>query len=463
MAQPTDLEIAFSALTTKKRRYDKLWAYYDGDQPLIYNSERLREIFSGLNAKFTENWCAVVVDSTLDRIEMQVPRAIGNAEADARLRDLWEQTSIVDDEFSIHEDVCVTGESFVIAWPNAETGEIEAFHNNARLVHAEYELDNPKKMRFAAKWWTDAENRVRLTLYYPDRLEYYIAKKPSIDVEISSAKMFEPYGEAEGDPIVTNPFGRIPVFHFRSNQRKPKSQISNVLEIQDAINKLLSDMMVAAEFGAFPQRFVISQAGIDELRNNPNEIWDLPAAIEGGQGTSAGQFSATDLGNYLQSINKLSADIGVITRTPRHYFFLQTGDPSGDALITMEAPLQRKVSRLLATLRPTWRDLAQFMLELDGVTISSREISIEFDPFQTIQPMTQVMVIKTGKEAGIPLRNMLKEYGWTEEDIQQMEADALAEQKFNQQLAAANNEFIAQQQKLYPPPPELVKGAIGAK
>lgn len=451
MTQPaTDLEIAFSALSNKKKRYDKLWQYYDGDQPLIYNSERLREIFSGLNAKFTENWCSVVIDSTLDRIEMQVPRVTTDQGADGVLRDLWESTGIVDDEYSIHEDVCVTGESFVICWPSEDGSTVEAFHNNARLVHAEYELDNPKKMRFAAKWWTDRENKVRLTMYYDDRLEYYIAKRPAIDTEISSAKMFEPYGEDEGEPVAENPFGRIPVFHFRSNQRKVKSQIGNILEVQDAINKLLSDMMVAAEFGAFPQRFVISQAGIDELRNNPNEIWDLPAALENGQGTSAGQFSATDLGNYLQAINKLSADIGVITRTPRHYFFLQTGDPSGDALITMEAPLQRKVSRLLATLRPTWRDLAQFMLELSGVNVTSQNIQVEFDPFQTIQPMTQAMVRKEALATGIPLKNSLRSEGWTDGDLAQLDQDRMEDLVFNQGMQAQVNAFQEQQYQQHP-------------
>ena len=80
------------------------------------------------------------------------------------------------------------------------------------------------------------------------------------------------------EPVAPNEYGLIPMFHFRSSRRGPKSQLANVIEPQDMINKLLSDMMVAAEFGAFPQRYVISQAGIVNLQNNPNAIWDLVAA-----------------------------------------------------------------------------------------------------------------------------------------------------------------------------------------
>lgn len=446
----TDLERAFSALSQKKRLYDKYWRYYDGDQPLVYNSERLREIFSGLDARFTQNWAAVVVDSILDRLEMQVPHVGENDKADATLQELWQQTGMEEDGFNIHEDICVTGEAFVIAWINPETDEVEAFHNDARLIHVEYEMENPKKIRFAAKWWNDENGNVRMTLYYADRLEYYFSRK-SLTNEMTTAKSFVPFVDGDQPSSVVNPFGRVPVFHFRSNTRKVKSQLTNVLEIQDAINKLLADMMVAAEFGAFPQRYIISQTGIDELRNNPNEIWDLPAAMEGGQGTSAGQFGATDLSNYLNAIGSLSTYIGISTRTPRHYFFLQGGDPSGDALVTMEAPLQRKVSRLVASLRPTWRALAAFILELNGIKgIDAGKINVEYDPFQTIQPGTQAQIRKVSKDTGIPLRTLLRDEGWTEADLEQMYQDMIIELEKQQEMAAKANSFQVEQQAQIP-------------
>lgn len=445
MAVTADVGLAFRALSFKKKLYDKFWRYYDGDQPLVYNSERLREIFSGLDARFTQNWCAVVVDSVLDRLEMQVPHVGENEAADDALRDLWQSTGMEEDGFNIHEDVCVTGEAFVVAWTNPETGEVEAFHNDARLIHVEYDLENPKKIRFAAKWWNDTDGGVRMTLYYDDRLEYYISRKMQL-AEMVNEKSFVPYDGEGGASTVPNPFGRVPVFHFRSNTRKTKSQLTNVLEVQDAINKLLSDMMVAAEFGAFPQRYIISQTGIDELRNNPNEIWDLPAAMESGQGTSAGQFGATDLGNYLNAIGALSTYIGISTRTPRHYFFLQGGDPSGDALVTMEAPLQRKVSRLVASLRPAWRALAAFMLELKGVrNIKPQMVNVEYDPFQTIQPGTQAQIRKVSKDTGIPLITLLRDEGWTEADIEQMYQDMSDELDQQQKIAAKVAAFQREQ------------------
>ena len=82
---PTDLQIAVSALTAKKPRYDMLWRYYDSEHPLVYSSAKLKEIFHGLDARFVENWCAVVVDSVLDRMELRELAVADDEEASAAI------------------------------------------------------------------------------------------------------------------------------------------------------------------------------------------------------------------------------------------------------------------------------------------------------------------------------------------------------------------------------------------
>lgn len=424
MAVPTDLQRAVTALAAKKAYHDMLWRYFDGDQPLVYSSEKLREIFSGLNARFTENWCGVVVNSVLDRMVLRSLSVSNDDAASDAVQMVREESGLVDDEYQIHEDLCVTGEAFVIVWPNEETGIIEAFQNDSRLCHAEYDGANPRAMRFGAKWWPTDTGGVRLTLYYPDRFEYYVTGKSFKAGETPDAKAFEPYGD---DPVMPNPYGQIPMFHFRSNRRRPKSQLAGVIEVQDMVNKLVADMMVAAEFGAFRQRYVISQAGIANLQNNPNAIWDLVASDKDSQPTTVGEFQPTELSNYLDAINKLSADIGIISRTPRHYFYAQGGDPSGEALIAMEAPLNRKVTQLQATLQPTWRDLYSFLLMLRSLAIASRDIWAQYEPAETTQPKTAAEIRELNVRAGMPLTTVLRDEGWTDEELMQMQEDAQAE------------------------------------
>ena len=418
----TDLQVAVTALTAKKPRYDLYYRYYDGQQPLIYSSEKLREIFSGLNARFTENWCGVVVDSVLDRMELRDLTVPNDDATTQMLRTLHEQSGLVDDEYSIHEDVAILGEAFVLAWPDND-GTIQAYHNDARLCHAEYQADNPRRLAWSAKWWP-ADEGVRLTMYYSDHFEYYVTKRGYKAGETPDAKAFEPYGD---EPVAPNDYGMIPMFHFRSNRRKPKSQLESVLPIQDMVNKLISDCLVAAEFGAFPQRYVISQAGIVNLQNNPNAIWDLVASDKDAQPTTAGQFPATDLNNYLVAINRFTQTIGIISATPRHYFYSQGGDPSGEALIAMEAPLNHKVEHLQGALEPTWRDLAAFLLLLAGTSVPSQSIWANYEEPETVQPKTTAEIRELSVRAGLALNTVLRDEGWTEEDIAQSDADIQAE------------------------------------
>ena len=420
---PTDLQIAVSALTAKKPRYDMLWRYYDSEHPLVYSSAKLKEIFHGLDARFVENWCAVVVDSVLDRMELRELAVADDEEASAALDTLREQSGLVDDEDAIHEDIAVTGEGFVIAWKN-EDGTIEAFQNDSRLCHAFYDDSNPHLLRAAAKWWNE-DGRIRLNLYYPDRIEYYATRRDFKEGETPTDKAFEPW--QDGEPVVENPFGRLNVFHFRSNRRRVKSQLNDVLTIQDVINKTVSDLVVTGEFMAFPQRYVISESGIANLQNNPNAIWDLVAAGKDMQATQAGQFPAADLGNYLEVIRDRSHAMGVISRTPKHYFFAQGGDPSGEALIAMEAPLNKKVRRLQRALSPSWRDLGSFLLWLSGRDVPSQDIWANYAPPETVQPQTEATIAETWVKAGRPLRNVLRDSGWDDNDLAELDADQQAE------------------------------------
>lgn len=417
-----DLEIAVEELSQKSEPYTKLWAYYDSKQPLVYNNEKLRQIFHGLNARFTLNWCAVVADSVLDRLELIGATISDDKGAATALAEIWDESGITEELDTIHEEIAVVGESFVIAWQDPATEEIEAYHNDARLVHVEYFQDKPRIARFGAKWWRGDDGRVYLTLYYPDRFEYYRSKEKVKGKYAISHNAFEPDPEV---PLAENTLGRIPIFHFRSNRRKPASQLTNAIEPQDAINKLFSDVMVAAEFGAFRQRYVISQAGIPKgkLKNSPNEIWDLPGGQDGEQPTQVGQFDATSLDNYLGAMDKLAMGIGIITRTPKHYFYSQGGDPSGEALVALEAPLNKKTQRMINTLIPTWQQLGSFLLQLIGVQIDARQIFINYAAPETIQPKTQAEIRKTNRQSGIPLISILRDEGWTESDLDQLRQD----------------------------------------
>lgn len=442
----SDLKLAVETLQRKGRDYTPLFAYYAGDQPLRYAAERLRDIFQSRQTTFTQNWCSVVVNALLDRLQVaQWETGADDARAD-RLSELWRSSGLQADAEAVHRAVAITGEAYVLVWPG-EDGP-EAYYHDPRICHVWYEPHAPRRKRLGAKWWRGADRGWRLNLYYPDRIEHYAGGGG----DAPEAAAFQL------DDIEENPTGAIPIHHFYRDRYLLPGELDNVIPLQDAINKLLGDMMIAAEFGAFRQRWIVTNADTSKLRNAPNEIWELPAAGPDEQPTTLGEFATTDLRNYLDAIDRLAMSIGVVTQTPRHYFYVQGGDPSGEALIAMEAPLVRKVQQYQARLGAAWVEVAAALLQMAGAGSEPREITLVWEDASTLQPRTRAEIRQISVAAGMPLTTLLRDEGWSAADLEQLEADRAAEAA--QQQSALASALVNAQQRFDQNSPEAANANV---
>lgn len=426
-----DLDRAFKVLSAKLPEYNNLWDYYDGDQPLMYTARRMRDLFEDLDlSTFVENWCAVVIDSANDRINLN-SITVKDESTNNLLQEVWEDLEMNLEASDIHEAALVIGEAYVIVWPSEEdeTERLQVFYNDPRLVHLFYDPSNPRKKWYGGKWWVDRDLKIRMNLYYDDRIEYYKSVKKAKSV--ASSKGFQPYSpeDIEGGEIVFHDYEEVPIFHARIERRKLKGDLVNVIPLQNAINKLVTDMMVAAEFGAFKQRWIVSQADASSLKNAPNIIWEIPAGDGVGESTQVGEFDATELSNYISAVDHLASSAAIISRTPKHYLFQQTGEVSGEALIAMEAPLNKRCTDHINKFTPVWKDIARFMLKVLGAEVKKTDIEVLFDKPETIQPKTQAEIRKAGKDSGIPLKTLLRDEGRSEAWLDQMGKDKKEEMK----------------------------------
>ena len=426
----SDLSRAFEHFKEVYLKYCAYFDYYDGNQPLRYSTERLKLAFEQIRPKFRQNWCAVVINAVLDRMDLYGWN-VADETMNNVLGDVWSETGLSLESNEVHESALVCGESFLIGWKE-EGQPIEFYYNDPRRAACFYDSDRPKIKTYAAKWW-DSDDGCHLLLYYPDRLERYIASgKKMSDLRMEdSANAFR----LESDGISVNPFGVIPVFHFRNSLRSHESDLKNVTEIQDAINKLFCDMMVTAEFSAFPARYVISSAEIDTLQNAPNMIWDLPAGIEGQQNTQVGTLEAANLNNYSGQIEALAQSISSITRTPRHYFEHQGAQISGEALITMEAPLVKKVYQKRELFGDVWQEVGQFALLAMGYQIRKNDVTCQWTKAEADQPLTEAQIIVNYRNGGLPLKSALRLSGYTEAEIEIIEQEAAEEKQAQADLA----------------------------
>lgn len=406
----TDLELCFDALRAKQAVHTMRWKYYDGLHPIAFINPKMDQVIPN-GTIFKKNWCQVIVNASRDRLKVQewAHEQDGLSE---QMQDAW-QRILKQPSSDLHTASLTTGEAFLVIWEGPKRPV--AYYHDPRQAHVIYEAAMPDVPRVACKRWAE-DKKHYINIYYPDRIEHYEAEQ-------------EPHtaGGFKQTSVEGHPYGVIPVFHFRTSLRSLTGELTaSVLSLQDAMNKLLNDMMVSSEYSAFPQRWGIGhwdeQTG--GMRVGAGTILRIPAGEQGDQPNSVGTFEATDPKNFLEPIDSLADAIAVLSATPKHYFSGQGANVSGEALQAMEAPLIAKLELYQQTLGTEWARAMAFTMALQGQTVDAEDIECIWQPPHTVQPQSQAETRYTNMQAGIPIINQLRDEGWTEDQIDQLLEDA---------------------------------------
>jgi hypothetical protein len=323
-----------------------------------------------------------------------------------------------------HTEALKTGDAYVIVWPDAANFP-RIYPQRAGLCTVEYDTETPGVILKAGKVWRDNANRWRMTLYYPDRLEKYASIPSKVADFPSGPGMFEIF-EVPGEPWpLPNPYGQVPVFHFPNNAFTGEfglSELKQAIPIQDAFNKSIADMLIAMEFVAFPQRWVTGiEVDIDETTGKPRQPF-IPGADRvwtvGAPDANFGQFPGADLTQYVSVKESFREDMAIATRTPLHYFkAARTEFPSGEAMKTAEQPLMSKVKDRQIAFGNIWEDVMGFALRVAGRQAGS--LSCTWLDTSPRNEQSQVETLLLKKEIGVSKAQLMREAGYTEEQIEQ--------------------------------------------
>src|SRR6478672_8903332 len=215
-----DLQTALDNFRLNAARYAKYQRYYDGNHDLAFASDKFQNTFGSLFREFALNLCPVVCDAMRDKLR------IAGWSGDS---DIWTRSRMGLRSGEVHKEALRSGDAYVIVWPDA-AGRATLFPNRAANVTVCYDEESAGEILWAAKWWTTRDKRVRVNLFYPDRVERYVSRSEA-DVVYADAKAFIPFegeiaGGGDGETsvphsrgrslspsVLPNPYGIVPVFH----------------------------------------------------------------------------------------------------------------------------------------------------------------------------------------------------------------------------------------------------------
>jgi hypothetical protein len=429
----------------------KVWNdFFGGRHNLAWASARFKMAFGGLFQDFADNWCEVVCSAPAERLT-PIGFRFGTgdekdvAAADKDAQRIWQANSLDAWSRVAHTEAMVKSRAFVLVWaadPDALEPEPEITVEDATQCIVAYEPGSRRKRVAALKRFDGEDGFTYATLYLPDEIWKWrragslaVAGSPaqSLILPPGLAMRWEPRGDSPDQQRIDNPLKRVPMVELRNRPRlidDPTPEHQAVIPLQDATNKLIADMMVAAEGGAFPARW---GTGID-LPKDPvtgqeiddPELWRLSVSKmlrASNPSAKFGNFEAADLRNFVAGISLLTEHISAISRTPPTYFMGKVENVAADALTASEAGLVSKCNDKTLFLGEDWEEVVRlaFLVKGDEQRGNNPLAETIWADVEYRTEAQHIDAVLKKKALGVPWRQLMEDAGYTPTQIDRME------------------------------------------
>ena len=408
-------------LRTGYERYQK---YYEGvqDVPL---TDRIKAFAQRSGLNFRDNFCAVVADVLSERLDV-----IGFASLDEDLSswawEVWQSNRMDGVQTAVHTGAAVKGDAYVLVDWDGEKPRL-TFHD-ADLIVPHYDPDTLEIAWASKKWsWQPEIGKVsvtRLNLYFPERIEKYVLRQGLWNKFQDEGDVTWPLAWEGAD----GPIG-VPLIHFANKASRGSfgmSELSDIIPLQDLLNKTLVDLLSVLDLMAFPQRWALGIEGGD-FDVVPGNVWMLKSTEPAD--ARMGEFTPASPDGLLRSIETFIQHVSALSRIPQHLFHLGNNFPSGEALKTAESGLVRRLQRRQVELGNAWEDamaLAQRVQNAFGEAITSPEIlETTWDSVETRNDLLEMQALTAKAGLGVPRHQLWREMGYSADEIEQMDKDVL--------------------------------------
>lgn len=431
MTDAADASYALECLKAKQKHYGTFATYADGRQPLIFATDAFQTAFGSMFKGLSYNRCRSVVDAFANRLIVtgwETPGTDGQDDPlGAQAQDVWDRTRMPKRQGELFAEAFRAGDAYVIVWPG-DDGLARLDINRGHLIYPVYDDEEPERLSYAVKCWCIThgadKGKWRVNVYDAEVITRFISKGSSDEFPEKLNSMI-PYEGRDGAEI-TNPYGRVPVFHFGNNADTGSlgySELVDVIPLQDGLNKSVADMLIAGEYVAFPQRWVVGAAPVrnqftgeeeEQFKAAVDRVW----AVDDYQ-AKFGQFEPANMEQYTKSQDAWDLKISRVSSVPVHWLSLTGEFPSGESLKTAEGPFVSKCKDRQVGFGGTLSDMQTFALQVERGAAQPLDTPVTpiWAPAETRSDQEALNAAAMKKSLGISDEQIWKELGYSEDEI----------------------------------------------
>jgi hypothetical protein len=360
------------------------------------------------------NWPRLTVDALEERLDLKWLSLPGQDGADPGLQEGWDANNLDSESSLVHLDSLIYGRGYVCVGTNEEDAEHPLI-----TVESPTEMSvdfDPRKRRVSAAlrlYGATAEDigPKYATLYLPDSTTW---------LERIQGRWYD----VDRDE---HRLGVCPVTPFLNRRRTGRftgvTEMADVKLLTDAAARSLTNLQIAAETHSVPQKWVLGMTKGDfvDSDGNPIPAWQSYfSAIWANQNKDAtvGQFSASDLKNFHETVNHYATLVAGLTGLPMRYLGQNTANPpSADGIRADEARLVKRAERKQDQFGDAWgRVFAMYTRIRDGEWVDGNRIKAEWHDAgtPTYGAKTDGIQKLTGGKPILSVEGGWDELGWSE-------------------------------------------------
>lgn len=434
-----------SQLAKRSKEIKKFDDYYNGKHRLAFAGDKFAARFGDAFRHFADNWCDVIVDAIAERTNIQGFRFGDTPDADADAWRIFQANGLDADSRLEHTDMLSMGYGYGLVWADTDGEPLITVESPLEAI-VSHAAGSRRKRSAGLKLWRGDDGYLYACLYLPDEL--YKFRSQSKNTELSAeiddlGVVWQPYHPKTDDTWpLQNPLGAVPLVPLYNKPRTSRagigvSEIASIIPMQDAINKLCADLLVASEFGSFRQRYAVGLEldrddegnAVPPFRNAPGELW-VAEASDGGDGPGAsgdkvtfGEFGETNLSNIAEAISLFVQHIASQKRLPPHYLNANADRLSGESIKAAETGLVATVKRVQRQVDDPWEEkmrLAFAVLGDQRATEQQAEV-IWADPESRTESEHIDALVKK-QTLNVPDQQLWEDAGYSPQTIARFEA-----------------------------------------
>lgn len=397
---------------------------YEGRTAIHYMQPEIERELGERLSQVVLAWPQLVVDAVEERLDIEGFRLPQADSGDDDLWRVWQANDLDDESSQAHVDALALSRAYVCVGAGDDQATPIVTLESAKEVHAVTDQRTRKVVGALRRWYQDPWDLARqrsdyATLYLPDRTVYYEDGK-----------------EIDRDE---HGLGEVPVYPLvnrsRLADRAGKSELTPILPLAHAANKILTDMMVAAEFVAIPLRGIFG-IGPDDFKDQDGRalsplqvIMGKMLAIPGVTPADAKefQFPSADLANFERVVRLLASLVGSLGGLTPSMVGLTTDNPaSADAIRAAEARLVKRAERRQKVFGSGWEKAMRMVRRLQAGDWDPEMLRLESawrDASTPTVAQKADAVTKTHAEGIITTRQARLDLGYTDAQIGRMEAE----------------------------------------